>query len=166
LRVLEVAALLCGAAAICWGIFEYQGNILIFSGFSAVICAIAYCAVRFWSQYAHLFLGVAWFIGFLVKYVFHHATGASYLEPYGSFDSSAAAWDAVLLVITIGGAGYLVGRLVALLFVGSLTDRLFKQGIRVPVWWSALRAPVWLLAALLVIGALVINQEMGLLVRG
>ena len=104
------AALVVCATSASWGFIQYSGNRLIFCFFSFVIFAIAYFAIRHPTQYAHFFLGLAWFLGFWVKYLLHQATGATYYEPHGSFDGSPGSWDAVLLVVGIGGAGYLVGR--------------------------------------------------------
>ena len=170
MRICGIAAI--GAAlAICiaiavWGIIQYPGNRLIFCFFSFVIFAVTYFAIRQPTQYAHFFLGLAWFLGFWVKYLLHQATGGTYYEPHGSFDGSPANWDAVFLVIGIGGTGYLVGRLLTFPIANPLRDQLLKRNIIVPFWWKSYRNVIWLLAALLVFSVLAINQEFGLLVRG
>jgi hypothetical protein len=139
---------------------------LIFCFFSLVILAIAYLAVQNSTQYAHFFLGIAWFLGFWVKYLFHQATGAPYHELHGSFDGSNASWDVVLLVVGIGGAGYLVGRLVASPIVNPLTARLLKREIVIPLWWASHRNMIWLISGLLTVSIVVANQGFGILVRG
>lgn len=147
-------------------ITQYPGSKLIFCFFALVIFAIGYFAVRFSSQYGHLFLGIAWFIGFWAKYVFHQATGSAFYELHGSFDGSDASWDAVFLVIAIGGAGYLAGRLISIPVVYPLTTSLLQRAILVPSWWVSYRNVAWLLAALLVFSMLAANYAFGLYTRG
>ena len=155
--------------ALVAGIFsvvQYPGNKIVFSFFCLTIFTTAAFAVRFPGQYAHFFLSIAWFVGFWVKYVFHRTTGASYYEPHGLFDGSNSSWDAVFLVIGIGVAGYLTGRIIALPIVAPATDSLSKRTINVPVWWPSYRHFFWAGAGVLIVAIVVINQEFGLLVRG
>lgn len=160
-----IRASLLGACVLAvWGIVQYPGNRLIFCLFTLVICTIGYVSIRS-SLYGHFFLGIAWFLGFWIKYLFHQATGAVYHEFHGSFDYSAASWDAVLLVISIGGAGYLFGRLLFLPAANSVKV-LRQQSIVVPSWWSAHRNLVWCAAVLLIFVVLAANQELGILMRG
>jgi len=147
-------------------IIVYPGNKIVFAFFCVVVFAIAALAVRLPNHYAHFFLGIAWFVGFWVKYQLHSATGASFYEPHGSFDGSNASWDAVFLVISVGGAGYLAGRVIALPVVGPVTRSLLKRSITVPTWWPLYRNLFWLVAGFLVFVILVANEEFGLLVRG
>ena len=149
-----------------FAVVQYPGNKIVFSLFCLAIFATAAFAVRFPNQYSHFFLSFAWFIGFWVKYVFHQTVGSAYYEPHGLFDGSDPSWDAVFLVIGVGLAGYLAGRLIALPIVGPATDSLRKRTINVPVWWPSYRTLFWVAAGLLVLAILVANQEFGLLVRG
>ena len=149
------------------GVIEYPGSKIVFSFFCLVIFAIAAIAVRFPNQYAHFFLGIAWFLGFWVKYVFHQTTGAPYdSEPFGLFDGTNVSWDAVFVVISIGGAGYLAGRLVALPIVAPVTNSLLKRTIDVPAWWPSYRNLLWSIAGIAVLSVLAANEEFSLLVRG
>ena len=161
-RLACVLALVGGIFAIV----QYPGNKIVFSLFCLAIFATAAFAVRFPNQYSHFFLSFAWFIGFWVKYVFHQTVGSAYYEPHGLFDGSDPSWDAVFLVIGVGLAGYLAGRLIALPIVGPATDSLRKRTINVPVWWPSYRTLFWVAAGLLVLAILVANQEFGILVRG
>src|SRR5579862_8096991 len=111
--IMLVAALL--------GVLLYPGQLIDFLLFSAVFFAIAYSGIFFPFQYSHFFLSAAFFLGIWLKPVVHFAFGrfgfdfaARYAEPIGSFDGSAGAWDQVLLVASIGGLGYLAGRIVLL----------------------------------------------------
>ncbi len=163
-----IACFVCLVALVA-GIFsvvQYPGNKIVFSFFCLTIFATAAFAVRFPGQYAHFFLSIAWFVGFWVKYVFHQTTGASYYEPHGLFDGSNASWDAVFLVIGIGVAGYLTGRIIALPIVAPATDFLRKRTINVPAWWPLYRNYFWVAAGVLIVAIVVVNQEFGLLVRG
>jgi len=160
--------LACILAAISgvYSVIQYPGNKIVFSFFCLAIFATAAFAVRFPKQYAHFFLSIVWFIGFWVKYVYHQAVGSAYYEPHGLFDGSDASWDSVFLVIGVGIAGYLAGRLIAFPIVGLATDALRKRTINVPAWWSWYRNFFWIAAGLLIVAILVTNQEFGLLVRG
>ncbi|QIP01732.1 hypothetical protein [Bradyrhizobium symbiodeficiens] len=149
-----------------WSVLVYEGNRFIFSSFSVAVFAIGYLAVRSPIEYSHFFLGIAWFIGFWGKFVFHHALGRPYYEMSGSFDGASASWDSVLLVIGVGAAGYLAGRLAILPVVGSLTASLLERQINPPRWWATYRNLCWLMAAVLVAATLVLNHELGILVRG
>lgn len=163
--IVRLAYLLALVAGIC-SIVQYPGNKIIFSFFCLAIFATTAFAVRFPKQYAHFFLSIAWFVGFWVKYEFHQTTGSSYYEPHGLFEGSDASWDAVFLVIGIGVAGYLTGRIIALPIVAPATDSLSKSTINVPVWWPLCRTFFWVAAGVLIVAIVVANQEFGLLVRG
>jgi hypothetical protein len=161
----RLACLLALVAGI-FSVVQYPGNKIVFSLFCLAIFATAALAVRFPKQYAHFFLSIAWFVGFWVKYVFHQVTGSSYYEPHGRFDGLDASWDAVFLVVGVGVAGYLAGRLIALPIIAPATDSLSKRTINVPVWWPLYRNLFWVAAGILILAILVANQEFGLLVRG
>jgi hypothetical protein len=147
-------------------VFAYPGSKIVFAFFCVVVFAIAAFAIRLPNHYAHLFLGVMWFVGFWVKYLFHQATGAHYQEPHGLFDGSNASWDLVFLVIGIGGAGYLAGRLIVLPIISPVMGSLPKQPTNVPAWWPSYRNLFWLAAGVLILVVLAVNQEFGLLIRG
>ena len=69
------------------GIYPVPGNDLFLFFQLCHFCDCLLCD-RHPTQYAHFFLGLAWFLGFWVKYLLHQATGATYYEPHGSFDGS------------------------------------------------------------------------------
>ena len=165
-RWLVRAIYVMASAAAIFSVLQYPGDKFIFSFFSLVIFAIGGLAIRLPKHYAHFFLSAAWFLGFWVKYLFHLATAAEYNELHGSFDGSNASWDAVFLVVGVGGAGYLIGRFISLPVVGPATSILLARTIAVPSWWPLHRDRIWLMAALLVFVILATNQELGLLVRG
>jgi hypothetical protein len=164
-RLMWLAYALTIAAGIV-SIVVYAGSKFVFAFFCLVVFSIAALAVRLPNHYAHLFLGIMWFTGFWVKYIFHQATGANYQEPHGLFDGSHASWDLVFLVIGVGGAGYLFGRLVALPVVRSATSALLDRPINVPRWWPSYRNLLWSAAGLVVLVVVAANQEFGFLVRG
>lgn len=150
--------------AIMAGAWLYPGGFGIYLLFTAVFFAILYSGIFYSFQYSHFFLAVTWFIGFWLKSMVHFGLSAPYCEPVGSFDGSSRAWDNVLLVASIGGVGYLAGRL-----LGEPVSRVLKPqltGIAPPCWYSRLRMPLWFLVAAALIAIVVANQAMGLVVRG
>lgn len=151
-------------AATVAGACLYPGGVGIYLLFTAVFFAILYSGIFVGFQYSHFFLSIAWFIGFWLKSTIHFGLGAPYCEPVGSFDGSVGAWDNVLLAASVGGLGYLAGRLLLLPAVSVLGG--FLGGIGLPWWYGRLRTKLWLSVAVILIAIVIANQEMGLIVRG
>lgn len=151
-------------AAIAAGSWFYPGSLSLYVLFTGVFFAILYSGIFFGFQYSHFFLSIAWFVGFWLKSAIHFASSAPYCEPVGSFDASARAWDNVLLVASIGGLGYLTGRILVLPVMKRRTPS--SAGIALPWWYHRWRTPLWLLAAAVLIAIVVVNHEMGLIIRG
>ncbi|MDO8981820.1 MAG: hypothetical protein Q7V17_21590 [Afipia sp.] len=151
-------------AAMTAGAWLYPGGFGTYLLFTAVFFTILYSGIFCGFQYSHFFLAVAWFIGFWLKSMVHFGLNAPYCEPVGSFDGSVRAWDNVLLVASIGGLGYLAGRLLVLPVVRRIKPPSINIGL--PWWYHRLRTPLWLSAAAVLIAIVIANHEMGLIVRG
>jgi len=156
-------SILCGAGVL--SILQYPGDKFIFSCFCIVIFTIGYSAIKS-NEYSHFFLGIIWFIGFWTKYFFHYVSGNGYNEPIGAFNNSAASWDAVFCLIAIGGSGYLAGRLLILPATNALTKRAMCQTVNVPRGWPNYRNLVWAGASVALALVLIVNANLGILVRG
>ncbi|TXH83149.1 MAG: hypothetical protein E6Q77_05055 [Rhizobium sp.] len=150
--------------AIVAGVWLYPGSLGAYLLFTAVFFTILYFGIFCGFQYSHFFLSIAWFIGFWLKSAVHFASSAPYCEPVGSFDASAHVWDNVVLAASIGGLGYLTGRLLILPAVKGI--KLPTVNCGPPWWYGGLRTPLWLSIAVALIAILIANHEMGLIVRG
>ena len=158
-------------AVIAAGSLFYPGQLSCFLLFSLTFFAILYSVLFLPFQYSHLFLAIPWFLGFWLKLVAHFVFGhfglieaAHYLEPAGKFDGSAGAWDQVIITASIGGLGYLLGRLLLVPLVIKSNDR--PAGIETPSWYRQVRTLLWVLAAVSLVAIIYTNAETGLIVRG
>src|SRR5579875_2445163 len=155
-------------AAIAAGSLLYPGQLYCYLLFSVTFFVLLYSIFFLPFQYSHVFLTVPWFLGFWLKLEVHFVfarlglhEAARYVEPAGSFDGSGAAWDQVLITASIGGLGYLAGRI--------LLTPLFARrgqpasGLVAPPWYRQLRTPLWIVAAVALVGIIYINAETGLI---
>ena len=166
-----VLFLLPAVIAVAIGSVFYPGQLSWFLLFSATFFAVLYSAFVLPFQYCHLFLAIPWFLGFWIKLVDHFVfahfgwlEAARYVEPAGRFDGSPSAWDQVIITATIGGLGYLAGRLL-LSPIANKSGKLTKE-IKPPQWYGPMRTPLWMLAAITLVVILYVNAETGLIVRG
>lgn len=164
----EIALMVVAAAA---GALLYPGARLEFLLFSVVFFAVLHSGIFLPFQYTHFFFAITWFLGIWLKPVVHFAfahygfaVAALYFEPVGSFDASPGAWDQVVLVASIGGLGYLAGRLASLTAAraGSAASALLHP----PRWYIQFRGLIWAGFAILLLVIVVVNLETGLIVRG
>ena len=166
-----VLLILPTVAAIVAGSLFYPGELSYFLLFSLTFFAVLYSGLFLPFQYSHLFLAIPWFLGFWLKLVVHFVSGhfglmeaAQYVEPAGKFDGSAGAWDQVIITASIGGLGYLLGRLLLAPLVTKSHEQ--PSGIQPPPWYRPLRTPLWVLVAITLVGIVYINAETGLIIRG
>lgn len=171
MRIILVCFLLPSVLVTAIGALFYPGQLSWFLLFSATFFAVLYSAFVLPFQYSHLFLAIPWFLGFWVKLVVHFAfahfgwlEAARYVEPAGRFDGSPTAWDQVIITATVGGLGYLSGR-VLLAPIARGSSKMTK-GIKPPQWYRPMRAPLWILAAIAFVLIVYVNAETGLIVRG
>jgi hypothetical protein len=99
--------------------FFYQGNVLVFLGFSLLSNVLLYRGVCKSSIYFDTFIGVFFWLGFWLKLAIRVAFSSGvFHEPVGVFDGSAQAFDEALLVASCG--------CVALLFSSVLRQQFFS----------------------------------------
>lgn len=154
------------AVAVAIGLAFHGGSAGVFLAFSAVFFAIIVVALRNSGDYAHLFLALMWLMGFWGRYVVHQITQAPYVEAVGDFRATADSMDAVLLVCTVGGTGFLAGRLALLPFTGPLREQWRPRQPGYPAWYRAHRGLFWALALIVVFAILALNWRFGIFVRG
>jgi hypothetical protein len=152
--------------AIVTGLAVHEGNLVIFVAFTLVFFSIAAVAVFNSRDYAHLFLAAMWLMGFWGRYVIHQVLQTPYVEAIGDFSVNPASMDAVLTVCALGGAGFLVGRLVTLPLSTRLKNRWRLEQISGPAWYVAWRGTVWAVTLVTIIAVVAVNWRFGILVRG
>jgi hypothetical protein len=158
-------------AAVSIGSLFYPGQFIYFLLFSVTFFAVLYSAFFLPFQYSHLFLAIPWFLGFWLKLVVHFVLAyfglmeaARYVEPAGKFDCAAGEWDQVLIIASVGGLGYILGRLLLAPLIMKSDER--PTSIKLPPWYRALRMPLWALVAIAFVAVIYANAETGLIVRG
>lgn len=166
-----VLFILPAAVAVAIGSVFYPGQLSYFLLFSITFFAVLYSVFFLPFQFSHLFLAIPWFLGFWLKLVVHFAfarfglsEAARYVEPAGRFDGSAGAWDQVVITASVGGLGYLAGRLL----LAPLVARSNRQLVAItpPSWYRPLRTLLWILAAVAFVLIIYTNAETGIIVRG
>ncbi len=120
---------------------------------------IAVCYPR---DYAHLFLALMWFVGFWLKFVLHEMFEWSSVEPIGDFAATPAKWDHVLIVCSIGGAGFIVGRLATLPLSVRFKSR-WRDDLASGFVFSMARVRCGLVHAAMIVLAVVLNWRFGIL---
>lgn len=138
----------------------YPGDKLIFALFTCVYFPILAISLFRWRSYAHFFIGVMIFGGIWLKGFVFFLTNVKLPEPTGDFVASPAAFDQVLIVATIGGAGYICGRLVGMAIE---TPTLVST---TPSTYANWRILAWCLAILALLSLLILNVVLGFSVRG
>jgi hypothetical protein len=167
----KMSCILFTIAVAMFGSFFYPGQFLTFFLFSVTFFAVLFSVVFLPFQYSHFFLAIPWFLGFWLKVVVHLVfaycglvEAARYAEPSGKFDGAPGAWDQVLIIASVGGLGYLCGRiLLAPLVVRSGETR---TNVASPAWYRILRTPLWLSVVFAFVAIIYTNAETGLIVRG
>jgi len=166
-----VLLILPAVLAVPLGALFYPGQLSCFLLFSVTFFAVLYSAFVLPFQYSHLFLAIPWFLGFWLKLVIHFVladfglmSAARYVEPTGKFDCSVVAWDQVLITASVGGLGYLLGRLLVVPLVTKSDES--RTEIEPPPWYRTLRMPLWVLVTVSFVAIIYTNAETGLIVRG
>jgi hypothetical protein len=161
-----VAGAMAIAIAVAVGLAVHGGSLAVFVAFSLVFFSIAFVAICNPRDYAHLFLAAMWLMGFWGRYVIHQAKETPYVEAVGDFSATPASIDAVLTVCTLGGLGFLIGRLATLPISTSLKNRWRLEQLGSPAWYGAWRGTLWAIALIAIIAIVAVNWRFGILVRG
>ena len=90
----------------------YQGNVIIFLGFSLLSNVLLYRGLCKSSIYFDTFIGVFFWLGFWLKLAIRVAFSSGvFHEPVGVFDGSAQAFDESLLVASCACVALLISAL-------------------------------------------------------
>lgn len=134
------------------GYFSYVGSTLHYVFFSLAFLALLVDGVISRFSFGYVCLAIFLWLGFWLKLELHLILNYAYLEPVGRFDGSAALWDAVMVVSSVGAVAVIVARwCFAKIIKKSALQDLCKAAIT-PSWYPSAR--IWLWGA---IGAVIIT---------
>jgi len=165
-----LAGLLFWLSLFVGGLIGFPGSKLIYTLFSVAFLAMLVSGFYRQVSYGYLFLVVFLWLGFWLKLTVHTIFDYPYVEPIGSFDGTAAAWDGVLWVAIVASIGVVVGRLLYGLAGRKSTMLISEGGFRAPVWYPRIRKWLWISMLTVAMGLAVINviygiQQSGLVPR-
>jgi hypothetical protein len=145
------------------GLLGYAGSKALYVGFSLVFLVLLWSGLYRQLSYGYLFLTIFLWLGFWFKLtanllIFGHVP---FGEPVGLFDSSPAAWDAVLWAAVITALGTMIGRFVYGLFKPVSTCT-FDEIMVAPAWYAACRIPLWVAVLGACLSLAIINSICGI----
>lgn len=156
-RNMALAGFLLWLVLFVGGLIGYSGSKLIYTLFSVVFLAML--ASGFYRQvsYGYLFLVIFLWLGFWFKLTVHTILGYHYVEPIGSFNGMAVAWDEVLWVAIAASIGVIVGRICYGFVGGRSTIVLQNDRFKAPAWYPAIRKWLWIIMMAVTVGVVIIN---------
>lgn len=125
------------------GITHYSGSWVTYSIFSLVFLCLLLSGFYRQISYGYLFLVLMLWLGFWFKLTLHTLVDFKFGEPVGLFDSSPSAWDEVLWIVTIGGTGVLLARVLYGLTNQKSTMAAPAKSSAVPAWYAPMRKWMW-----------------------
>lgn len=152
------------------GLIGHQGSWWVYTVFTVVFTVVLLSGVRRQPSYGYMFLAIFLWLGFWLKLAVHNIFRYGYPEPMGIFDGSSAAWDEVLWVATVAGAGIFLARCSYVFLTRGAVTTTFMDGSRVPSWYPPARNWLWILlvvttAALAALNSIYGIQQSGLAPR-
>ena len=157
IRNMALAGFLLWLVLFVGGLIGYSGSKLIYTLFSVVFLVML--ASGFYRQvsYSYLFLVIFLWLGFWLKLTVHTILGYRYVEPIGSFNGTAVAWDEVLWVAIVASIGVIVGRICYGFAGGRSTIVIQNDRFKAPVWYPAIRKWLWIIMMVVTGGVVIIN---------
>jgi len=140
---------------------NYKGGLLTYSTFSISFLLLLISAFYRNNSDAYLFLVIFLWMGFWAKLSVHLIVGYDYVEPTGSFNWSADAWDQVLWISTVACWGLLLGRLILFRGMGEKPDE-YRKLLFYPEWYPRYRISLWIFLVAFVLGANFSNITLGI----
>ena len=162
IRNMVLAGFLLWLVLFVGGLVGFSGSKPTYILFSVVFLVML--ASGFYRQvsYSYLFLVIFLWLGFWFKLTVHTLVGYRYIEPIGSFNGTAAAWDEVLWVAIVAGIGVIVGRILYG-FAGSRSTMVMQNDrFKVPVWYLAIRKWLWITMMVVTGGVVIFNAVYGI----
>ena len=132
------------------GVALYPGYFFTYFFFSLVFFVLLLDGVFFSASYSYSILVALLVLAFPAKLLAHLVFDYSYLEPTGNFSYSAADFDIVLVLASVGALGVLISRY--LFHFLCVKYRLHKPQatLIVPFWYERLRMYLWFLCFLVI----------------
>lgn len=148
------------------GVAHYSGSWFAYTAFSFVFLALLISGFSRQISYGYLFLVLMLWLGFWFKLTIHTLIDFSFGEPVGLFESAPTAWDEVLWISTIGGAGVLVGRFIYSMINHGSTMVVPIANCVVPDWYISIRRWVWTCVFIVCLSVTFANAKFGILQIG
>ncbi len=135
----------------------YHGNVFLYVTFVVIFAFLLWDSLDRNCGWFYTFLSIFLVFGFPVKLGYHLFTGDIFNEPVGSFSYTGDGYDSVILAVTTGVAGVLLGKFL----FGVLSGKFYKQfnnsRIQVPITVDYLP---WFVV-ILTLGLVIVNYEWG-----
>jgi hypothetical protein len=145
LAVLLLLAIMQGISLLA--LPEYPGSGWVLAAYSAAFGLVLGLALFPPLTIGYLFFAAFLFLGFWTKLMVHLIAGYELIEPVGSFDGSAEAWDRALVVAALGAIGVAIARLLAIVAVVRYSAPPLRSYIAVfmPKRYPSWRGALWTL---------------------
>ena len=157
IRNIMLAGFLLWLVLFAGGLVEFSGSKPIYVLFSIVFLIMLVSGFYRRVSYSYLFLVIFLWLGFWLKLTVHTILGYHYIEPIGSFNGTAAAWNEVLWVAIVASIGVIVGRILYEFVRGRSTIVMRKDIFKAPVWYLAIRKWLWIIIMVVTGGVVIFN---------
>ena len=162
IRNIALAGFLLWLVLFAGGLVEFSGSKPIYVLFSIVFLIMLVSGFYRRVSYSYLFLVIFLWLGFWLKLTVHTILGYHYIEPIGSFNGTAAAWNEVLWVAIVASIGVIVGRILYEFVRGRSTIVMRKDIFKAPVWYLAIRKWLWIIIMVVTGGVVIFNAVYGI----
>lgn len=157
IRNMALAGFLLWLVLFVGGLVGFSGSKPTYVLFSVVFLVMLASGFYHQVSYSYLFLVIFLWLGFWLKLTVHTILGYHYVEPIGSFNGMAVAWDEVLWVAIVASIGVIVGR-IFYGFAGSRSTIVTQNDrFKVPVWYLAIRKWLWIIMMVVTGGVVIFN---------
>lgn len=143
------------------GFFLYTGSSLVYILFSLVFLYLLADGLYRQLSLGYGFLVVFLWLGFWLKLVVHLFLNYPFAEPVGFFDGSAEAWDAVLMVSSVGAVGVILTKMLFFKYAEKHAWTTPEVGYHAPSWYHSARPWLWLGTWGAIIALSIINTAYG-----
>ena len=157
IRNIVLAGFLLWLVLFVSGLVKFSGSKPIYALFSVVFLVMLASGFYRRVSFSYLFLVIFLWLGFWFKLTVHTILGYNYIEPVGSFNGTAAAWNEVLWVAIVASIGVIVGRILYEFVRGRSTIVMRKDRFKAPVWYLAIRKWLWIIIMVVTGGVVIFN---------